>query len=87
MCRCIESAGSGRSCAKVRWGSQGCVHQSEWCERDAAPEKTFLGRVADKAQFDRVMDFLKEGKKDKVEVLAGGARKGDKGHFVEPTVP
>jgi len=55
---------------------------------DAASEQTYLGPLADKAQFDRVMGFLEEGKKEGagMEVLTGGNRKGDKGMFVEPTV-
>jgi aldehyde dehydrogenase (NAD+) len=55
---------------------------------DAASEQTYLGPLADKQQFDRVMSFLEEGKKEGagMEVLTGGNRKGDKGMFVEPTI-
>lgn len=53
---------------------------------DPALESTFLGPLADKAQFDRVMKFLNDAKKDGIEMLTGGVRKGDKGTFVEPTV-
>lgn len=53
---------------------------------DPSAESTLFGPLADKAQFDRVMDFLATGKKEGVEVLVGGERKGDKGTFVLPTV-
>lgn len=53
---------------------------------DPAMEQTFLGPLADKAQFDRVIGFLQDGKKEGVEMVTGGVRKGDKGQFIEPTV-
>ena len=53
---------------------------------DTMKPETFLGPLADKAQFDRVMSFLEQGKKDGVEVIVGGGRKGDSGNFVEPTL-
>ncbi|KAJ9637545.1 hypothetical protein H2204_004694 [Knufia peltigerae] len=53
---------------------------------DPALESTFLGPLADKSQFGRVMDFLEGAKKDGVEVLVGGGRKGKEGCFVEPTI-
>lgn len=53
---------------------------------DPALESTYLGPLADKAQFERVMGFLEGAKKDGIEVLTGGIRKGEKGRFVEPTI-
>ena len=53
---------------------------------DPSLESTFLGPLADKKQFDRVMTFLNDAKREGVEMLTGGVRKGDKGTFVEPTV-
>jgi len=53
---------------------------------DPTLESTYLGPLADKAQFDRVMGFLNDAKKDSVEVLTGGVRKGEQGQFVEPTI-
>lgn len=47
---------------------------------------TAFGPLADKKQFDRVMQFLTDGKAEGVEVLTGGERMGDKGTFVKPTV-
>jgi len=46
---------------------------------------TFLGPVADKAQFNSVMSFIEDGKKNG-EPLVGGSRKGKAGNFIEPTI-
>ncbi len=67
-------------------GLKAAFEQFSGAMGDAASEQVFLGPLADKAQFDRVMGFLNLGKKEGVEVLAGGGRKGEKGQFVEPTV-
>jgi len=53
---------------------------------DPSLADTAFGPLADKAQFERVMGFLKDGKAEGVQVLVGGGRKGDKGTFVQPTV-
>ena len=53
---------------------------------DPSLEETAFGPLADKKQFERVMQFLKDGKAEGVEVLTGGERLGDKGTFVQPTV-
>ncbi|KIW60873.1 hypothetical protein, variant [Exophiala xenobiotica] len=53
---------------------------------DPALDSTYLGPLADKAQFERVMSYLEGAKKDGIEVLTGGGRKGDRGRFVEPTI-
>jgi aldehyde dehydrogenase (NAD+) len=49
---------------------------------DTMNKDTFLGPLADQAQFDRVMSFLEEGKKEGAEILTGGTRKGDKGYGI-----
>ena len=49
---------------------------------DTMSPNTFLGPLADKGQYDRVMGFLEEGKKDGANVLVGGSRKGDKGLII-----
>jgi aldehyde dehydrogenase (NAD+) len=46
---------------------------------------TFLGPLADGQQFERVMGFIEEGKKE-AELVTGGSRKGDSGFYVEPTI-
>jgi len=52
---------------------------------DPQEATTAYGPLADKAQFDRVMDFIAKGKKGG-EPIIGGKQKGDKGFFVEPTI-
>jgi aldehyde dehydrogenase (NAD+) len=47
---------------------------------DTMSPNTFLGPLADKGQYDRVMEFLEQGKKEGAEILTGGTRKGDKGY-------
>jgi aldehyde dehydrogenase (NAD+) len=47
--------------------------------------KTFLGPLADRQQFERVMSFLEIGMKE-AELVTGGVRKGDSGFYVEPTI-
>ena len=39
---------------------------------DTLDEKTALGPLADKAQFERVMSFLERGKSSGAEILTGG---------------
>lgn len=46
---------------------------------------THLGPLADKQQLDRVTSFIEKGKKT-AKLITGGARKGDKGCFIEPTI-
>lgn len=41
--------------------------------------------MADEAHFNRVMSYIDLGKKSG-ELLIGGARKGDKGFWIEPTI-
>ncbi|KAK5110014.1 hypothetical protein LTR62_006381 [Meristemomyces frigidus] len=53
---------------------------------DPSLKETAFGPLADKKQFERVMQFLDEGRKEGLEYLTGGSRKGDKGTFVQPTV-
>jgi aldehyde dehydrogenase (NAD+) len=52
---------------------------------DPKEKTTHLGPLADKQQFDRVMSFIEKGKQT-AELITGGARKGEKGYFVEPTI-
>ncbi|KAL7274759.1 hypothetical protein RUND412_002331 [Rhizina undulata] len=44
-----------------------------------------VGPVADKLQFERVMGFIEEGKKEG-GLVSGGERVGDKGYFIAPTI-
>ncbi|KEZ41781.1 Retinal dehydrogenase [Scedosporium apiospermum] len=52
---------------------------------DPTDKNTQVGPLADKAQFDRVMEFFEVGKKDG-ELVTGGVQRGNVGLFVEPTI-
>lgn len=47
---------------------------------------TQMGPQIFKRQFEKVMGFLDIAKQEKLNVLTGGARKGDKGFFIQPTI-
>jgi aldehyde dehydrogenase (NAD+) len=54
---------------------------------DPAAPTTFLGPLADKKQFDRVMSYLESGKIESgAELITGGGQVGEKGCFVQPTI-
>ena len=44
------------------------------------------GPQVSQEQFDRVMGYIEHGRKDGARMLAGGARVGDRGYFIQPTV-
>ena len=43
------------------------------------------GPVVDKLQFERIMSYIEKGRHS-AQLITGGARKGTKGYFVEPTL-
>lgn len=47
---------------------------------------TQLGPLVSDAQFDRVIAYIDAGKLDGASCITGGARAGNAGYFVEPTV-
>ncbi|KAG8627934.1 hypothetical protein KVT40_003807 [Elsinoe batatas] len=47
---------------------------------------TFQGPQVSQLQFDRIMGYIQAGKDAGATVETGGARKGDKGYFIEPTI-
>jgi aldehyde dehydrogenase (NAD+) len=47
---------------------------------------TEQGPQIDATQFERVMSYIDAGKREGAELLTGGQRVGNKGHFIEPTV-
>ncbi|PKS12482.1 hypothetical protein jhhlp_000688 [Lomentospora prolificans] len=53
---------------------------------DPFAEETFQGAQVSKAQHDRILSYIEEGKKGGAKLLHGGARYGDKGYFIDPTV-
>ena len=47
---------------------------------------TEQGPQVDQAQFDKIMSYIDKGNAEGAKCIAGGARFGDKGFFVQPTV-
>lgn len=47
--------------------------------------ETNHGPVVDREQFDRIMAFIDQGKKD-AELITGGSRQGQQGCFIQPTI-
>jgi aldehyde dehydrogenase (NAD+) len=53
---------------------------------DPFDPKTEQGPQVDSEQFNKVMGYIESGKQEGASLLAGGARWGERGWFVEPTV-
>jgi aldehyde dehydrogenase (NAD+) len=47
---------------------------------------TFQGPQVSQLQYDRIMSYIQEGKKEGATVVTGGERHGDKGYFIQPTI-
>lgn len=44
------------------------------------------GPLVSKAQFDKVTDYVRRGQEEGAKLLAGGARQGNTGYYLEPTI-
>lgn len=49
-------------------------------------ESTDMGPLVSEKQMNTVLGYIEKGKEEGAKLLTGGARKGDKGYFVEPTI-
>ncbi|KAI7851329.1 aldehyde dehydrogenase domain-containing protein [Circinella umbellata] len=49
-------------------------------------EDTFQGPQISKAQFDKILNYVKIGQEEGATLYKGGKRWGDKGYFIEPTI-
>jgi aldehyde dehydrogenase (NAD+) len=47
---------------------------------------TEQGPQVDKAQFDKIMHYVEQGKKEGAQCVSGGTRFGDRGYFINPTI-
>jgi 1-pyrroline-5-carboxylate dehydrogenase len=52
---------------------------------DVRDFRTFVGAVIDKKAFTSISGYLEDAKKN-AKILQGGAAKGDRGYFIEPTL-
>jgi aldehyde dehydrogenase (NAD+) len=48
--------------------------------------QTEQGPQVDRAQFDKIMHYIDQGKREGAQCLSGGQRHGDRGYFIEPTL-
>jgi len=83
-------------CAGTRLFVQDSIHE-EFVERIVAKAKsrkvgnpfdpsTEQGPQIDKAQFERILHYINEGKSAGADCLAGGAPAADTGYFIQPTI-
>ena len=49
-------------------------------------EDTEQGPQVDRAQFDKILQYIRSGSQQGAELVAGGERHGDRGYFIQPTV-
>ncbi|KAM0322853.1 hypothetical protein ACHAQA_009194 [Verticillium albo-atrum] len=53
---------------------------------DAFDDDVVQGPQVSKAQFDRVISYIEEGKKAGARLLYGGSKHANKGYFLQPTI-
>ncbi|NIL98598.1 MAG: aldehyde dehydrogenase family protein [Planctomycetales bacterium] len=53
---------------------------------DPLDPETQQGPQVDKAQFDKIMEYIDLGNRQGAQCLTGGQRAGERGYFIEPTV-
>ncbi len=53
---------------------------------DPFDANTEQGPQVDDAQFEKVMSYIESGKEQGAKLLCGGARVGNRGYFIQPTV-
>ena len=94
---CIVFGNCGQSCIA---GSRTYVHESiydkfvEGCVKrvsgikvgDPQNKETTQGAIVSKEQFERIMYYIGEGKKEGATVVFGGERVGEKGYFIQQTI-
>jgi len=75
-------------CASSRLLVQDTVYDEfvKKCTEKAKTGKLWEGPVVDQIQYDKIMGYIESGKQEGAKVETGGARNGDKGYFIQPTV-
>ncbi|KAI9722060.1 MAG: Aldehyde dehydrogenase [Candelaria pacifica] len=53
---------------------------------DPFAQDTFQGPQVSQLQYDRIMSYIDEGKKEGAKVEIGGERHGKEGYFIQPTI-
>ncbi|KAI9744856.1 MAG: aldehyde dehydrogenase (NAD(P)(+)) ald5 [Claussenomyces sp. TS43310] len=53
---------------------------------DPFHHETFQGPQVSQLQYDRIMEYIEDGKKAGATVVTGGERHGTEGYFIQPTI-
>ncbi|KAI1258259.1 hypothetical protein MGN70_001308 [Eutypa lata] len=53
---------------------------------DPFQQGVYQGPQISKPQYDKILSYIEEGKKAGAKLLYGGAKRGEKGYFIDPTV-
>ncbi len=56
------------------------------CLGDPRDDKTSMGPLISQTQMERVLSYIEVGRQEGARIATGGARHGDKGYYVAPTV-
>lgn len=60
--------------------AEGVVHG------DPLDMKTTQGPINNKMQYEKILYYIEEGKKEGAKIATGGERWGQKGYFIKPTI-
>lgn len=53
---------------------------------DGLDSSTDMGPIVSERQMQTILGYIEKGKEEGARLITGGARKGDKGFFIEPTI-
>ncbi|XP_065850189.1 aldehyde dehydrogenase family 2 member C4 isoform X1 [Euphorbia lathyris] len=57
-----------------------------WVVADPFDPKSQLGPQVDKKQYEKILGYIEQGKKEGATLLTGGKPSGTKGYFLQPTI-
>ncbi|KAL9224487.1 hypothetical protein vseg_000515 [Gypsophila vaccaria] len=57
-----------------------------WVVGDPFDPTSHQGPQVDKKQFEKILSYINQGKKEGASLLCGGNKHGDKGYFIQPTI-
>ncbi|KNA03060.1 hypothetical protein SOVF_212760 [Spinacia oleracea] len=57
-----------------------------WVVGDPFDDNSQQGPQVDKKQFEKILSYIEQGKREGANLLCGGSRHGDKGYFIQPTI-
>ncbi|WCJ42436.1 aldehyde dehydrogenase 2C4 [Euphorbia peplus] len=57
-----------------------------WVVADPFDPKSQLGPQVDKKQYEKILGFIEQGKREGATLLTGGKPAGNKGYFLQPTI-